>query len=761
VSSRTRFSRPSIQSSTQSLPPPTTAIFKSDDDDVNWVADLEPNFESGNGGVVEQVGERLTGRLRQPEFEAAWRAATNDPFIHSVRLHGLALPLADGKWPERFNCGRNNIKTENVEWARRAIQELAKHGAVSTWAEHVANGLGVGERPHMIMSLLVTPKSGKPGKFRLIHDCRPLNELLEKWAFKMERLSDFVKELSELDRLFSIDIQSAYHHVEIMPRFRTLLGFTFEGVDYVYNCLPFGLATSAYVFCKFTAVTARALRLSELVTALIVYVDDLGGSIGKTLDRKRMDDILKLTRSFGWVLAPEKIVDALLHRLQLLGFVLDTTTMTIEVPEARQTKLITTVEYVITHHSKVSARKICQVVGQVLSMQLALGLVCRLRSRYLILSVREAAVAGDYTRAVSVGGRALNELVLWRDQVATLAPAPMQAHLQRPDFVLECDASDHALGAIVVKAPSGQQRAVGAKFYRRLRPNEVLWGSLLRELTGYRDAVRTLARRTALEGRTISVVGDAKSATYIFANGGSQVVDKATGTLMLTEVLLDILNEADAGAYDVQFRWVRREEIQDADDLSKFVDTMDFSLTPSSLKYVLNTFGPVDVDAFAAPHNAVTQRFFSRHDAHTAEAVDGLAQNWTRDALFVLPDFHKITGVLDIIERDDAETTLIVPVWSSKPWWNRLWSGAWSPRRGKFEFLAGSALVANNDHCFFGEEFASQLLVLRTRRTNNSHSSSRSSSSAGSSSTSSGRSTSSSSSAGSSSHSRRSSVGNT
>jgi hypothetical protein len=140
-------------------------------------------------------------------------------------MHGLELPLIDGKWPRRFDCGSNNLKAENVEWARRAIQELAKHGAVSTWAEHVANGFDTGGAPaHEIMSLLVTPKSGKPGKFRLIHDCRPLNELLEKWAFKMEHLADFVKELSELDPLFSLDIQSAYHHVEIMPRFRTLLG---------------------------------------------------------------------------------------------------------------------------------------------------------------------------------------------------------------------------------------------------------------------------------------------------------------------------------------------------------------------------------------------------------------------------------------------------------------------------------------------------------------------------------------------------------
>ena len=81
---------------------------------------------------------------------------------------------------------------------------------------------------------------------------------------------------------------------------------------------------------------------------------------------------------------------------------------------------------------------------------------------------------------------------------------------------------------------------------------------------------------------------------------------------------------------------------------------------------VLCAFGPVGVDTFSAPHNDILPRFFARFDAHTAEAVDGLAQDWSRDAIFVLPDFHKIAEVLDLIERDDAEATLIAPVWTGK-----------------------------------------------------------------------------------------------
>ena len=106
------------------------------------------------------------------------------------------------------------------------------------------------------MPLIAEPKPGRPGKFRLIHDCRYLNQLLGKLPFQMESLHDFVKQLSHMDKLFSVDVESAYRYVEISPRHRTLVGFRFEGVTYVYNVLPFGLTTSASVFCLFTAVTA-------------------------------------------------------------------------------------------------------------------------------------------------------------------------------------------------------------------------------------------------------------------------------------------------------------------------------------------------------------------------------------------------------------------------------------------------------------------------------------------------------------------------
>ena len=111
-------------------------------------------------------------------------------------------------------------------------------------------------------------------------------------------------------------------------------------------------------------------------------------------------------------------------------------------------------------------------------------------------------------------------------------------------------------------------------------------------MAGYRDAVVTPARRATLRGAMVEVVGYAQSAQFVFANGDSQVVDEPTGLLLIPEALLRTFAAAEREGFEVRFRWVRRCYIQDADDLSKFVDRMDFSLTPEGLAHVWQRFGP-------------------------------------------------------------------------------------------------------------------------------------------------------------------------
>ena len=357
---------------------------------------------------------------------------------------------------------------------------------------------------------------------------------------------------------------------------------------------------------------------------------------------------------------------------------------------------------------------VCQVIGQVLSLQLSLGLVCRLWCRYLNLSVREAARLEEYDRQVTLGAKARGELERWLRELDALPERAMHVHLRKATYVLHCDASDHALGAIVVAGPQG--RAVGAKFYRRLSTREASWSSALRELIGYKEAVMGLARRVALRGEVVEIVGDSQVCEAVFRNGGSQCQDAESGDLLMTDALLELHELAARIGFEFRMRWVRREFVQDADDLSKFVDRMDFSLSPPAAARVRAELGPWDVDRFASPSNAVAPRFNALFDGPGVEAVDAFSQDWSTGTSFVLPDFHRIPAVLDMIERFDAEAIVIVPMWTHKRWWGRLLSGPWRERMVRTLELPVNSLAANNPHCFFGARFTTRLLAFRTRR---------------------------------------------
>jgi len=157
--------------------------------------------------------------------------------------------------------------------------------------------------------------------------------------------------------------------------------------------------------------------------------------------------------------------------------------------------------------------------------------------------------------------------------------------------------------------------------------------------------------------------------------------------------------------------------VQDADDLSKVIDKMDFGLRPDWLAYVRHTFGPWDVDHFAAAHNTTAARFNSLFDSTSSEAVDAVAQDWRKTgALACRTSCLTSTSAIDKIERDNAEVVIIVPEWPHKAWWRRVYSGAWRAHLVKAEMIPARTLTPYNDHCFFSADFTTALLVMRTSK---------------------------------------------
>ena len=129
---------------------------------------------------------------------------------------------------------------ENAEFVTEAIGKLVASGA----AEKVPR------QPYVVNPLGVKFRRGLEHKPRLILDMRYVNSFLQKKKFKYETAASLPELLLRADFVWSVDITSAYHHVELVPAETTYFGFEWQGTFYEFKSLPFGLSVACWAFTK-------------------------------------------------------------------------------------------------------------------------------------------------------------------------------------------------------------------------------------------------------------------------------------------------------------------------------------------------------------------------------------------------------------------------------------------------------------------------------------------------------------------------------
>jgi hypothetical protein len=119
------------------------------------------------------------------------------------------------------------------------------------------------------------------GKKRLILDLRHVNPHLFKFKFKCEDVDLFTQLVQPSQFLFTFDIKSAYHHVEIFEEHRQFLGFSWvldnQQRFFVFNVLPFGLSTAPYLFNKLLRPLVVKWR-SEGKLVCVYFDDGIGAN---------------------------------------------------------------------------------------------------------------------------------------------------------------------------------------------------------------------------------------------------------------------------------------------------------------------------------------------------------------------------------------------------------------------------------------------------------------------------------------------------
>ena len=352
--------------------------------------------------------------------------------------YGYKIPFKE--LPENFHAKNNKSARDNHEFVTKEIQKLVSKKCISE----------VAEKPKIINPLTVAyNKNGKP---RLVLDCRHINEKLHKFKFKYEDMQVARKMLEKGAYVFGFDIRGAYNHIDIFAEHRTFLGFSwkYDGVEhyYMYNSLPFGLASAGHIFTKVVRVVITYLRSKGHI--VITFLDDgLGGS--KSYEKALMSSefVRHTLLELGFLLSDEKCQWIPALTITWLGYFLNMGSGKFYITKDGIKRIQLALHSFLTQLqnqdlSIVSAKFVASIVGQIISTQLVLGKIVRLKTRELYKCIDSRL---SWESPVFISEKAVEELLFWLQNISLLNEKGQDlSESFSVEVSMFCDASSEGYG---------------------------------------------------------------------------------------------------------------------------------------------------------------------------------------------------------------------------------------------------------------------------------------------------------------------------
>ena len=119
-------------------------------------------------------------------------------------------------------------------------------------------------------------------------------------------------------------------------------------------------------------------------------------------------------------------------------------------------------------------------------------------------------------------------------------------------------------------------------------------------------------------------------------------------------------------------------------------------------------WGPHTIDRFANSANTKVRRFISRYCNPSSESVDAFTQHWGFDNNWLVPPIYSVLWTIKHLFFCKARGTLIVPGWTSAPYWPLFLINIWFIEirywSDKIQNTNGIYKKGTNDRSIFGAE---------------------------------------------------------
>ncbi|CAI7765414.1 unnamed protein product [Closterium sp. NIES-54] len=467
-------------------------------------------------------------------------------------------------------------------------------------------------------------------KCRLILDLRKVNTNLIVPKFKYEGLSRVADLAPVGDWMFSIDLKSGYHHIDIHPSCWKFLGFEFDKCTYAFRSLPFGLVTAPFVFTQLIKQLARRWR--EQGVRVIPYVDDIlflwqSKAHAQAICQRVILDL----KEAGLVINAKKSQLSPSQRLRFLGIELETDTSRFSIGPDRRASLHSTIQNLLSASNAgrpVPVRHVARITGMLASMGVALGATARAFRHAMLQVINDAP---SWKSSVVIPPSAAAELHFWLEEFDQFNGA--RFHVRNSyDAVIHVDASSHGWGATLTTFPGGLEEA-STTMSEPLRATS----STRREIEGVLWALQTYANK--IKQKHVLVHVDNHGVFFILRKGGSRSPGLTTACKSIIRTCMELSTR-------LIIEWIPRELNSHADELSKIVDHDYYALKTLWFCILERRWGPHSIDLFANSRNTQLSHFCTKIPHPEAIAVDAFSIAWTSENNFAFPPPQLVPAVL-------------------------------------------------------------------------------------------------------------------
>ena len=582
--------------------------------------------------ISDKTPQFSAGRLGN--FIQEWRKITSDSEILQT-VAGLKIEFVDNTAPVQTSTPSSYFNMKERAIVDAEVQTLLQKGVLEETTpvdgEYLSN-------------IFLRPK--KNGSFRLILNLKNFNCSVEYHHFKMETFDIALKLISKGCFMASIDLKDAYYGIPIHEDYRKYLRFIWRDTLLQFTCLPNGLSCGPRKYTKimkpvYSLIREAGHKVTGFLDDMLIVADT------KTELENSVRFILNTLTELGFVINWEKSVLSPRKRISHLGFIIDSDSMTVTLPEDKMLNVISLCTE-LTAKNEDTIRQVAKVIGTLVATFPAVQLG-QLRYRELEYEKDKALKIsrGNFDTNMQITENMKEELLWWtRNVEAQNCPIIVK----NPDKILTSDASNKGWGGT----------CDSDKFGGRWNSEEMSQHINYLELLGAFFVMRSCEDKI-VDRRILLLLDNTTAIAYINNMGGK----KGQLNTLAKEIWEWCL---------VRKIWLSASHLPGVDNVDAdyesrhFNDRSEWSLNGNTFLKLTEIFGTPDIDLFASRLNTKCKCYVAWQRDPKAAFIDAFSRSWHDFYAYIFPPFSLIGRCLQKVQAEETRALIVVPCWATQPW---------------------------------------------------------------------------------------------